>query len=212
VEVLAGTRRPSSGKIWLGERDLSRAGARRTRTAGVAHIPEDRREAGLVLNYSVADNMILGHQRDAEFARNGFVLRLGAVWNWAARLIRRFDVRTPSPATPARALSGGNQQKVIVARELSSGPKVLLASQPTRGVDIGAIEFIHQQLIAQRDAGAAILLVSAELDEIRSLSDRIAVMYEGRIVDIVPPDTSEERLGLLMTGGQQVPANAGESA
>jgi simple sugar transport system ATP-binding protein len=156
--------------------------------------------------------MILGHQRDAQFARNGFVLRLGAVWNWAARLIRRFDVRTPSPATPARALSGGNQQKVIVARELSSGPKVLLASQPTRGVDIGAIEFIHQQLIAQRDAGAAILLVSAELDEIRSLSDRIAVMYEGRIVDIVPPDTSEERLGLLMTGGQQVPANAGESA
>jgi simple sugar transport system ATP-binding protein len=202
VEVLAGMRRPSGGRIWLADRELTRANARKRRNVGMAHIPEDRREAGLVLNYSIADNMILGRQRNSQFSWRGLVLRLKAVWKWAAQLIRRFDVRTPSAETAARALSGGNQQKVVVAREFSSQPKVLLASQPTRGVDIGAIEFIHRQLIAQRDAGAAILLISAELDEIRSLSDRIAVMYEGRIVDIVPPDTAEERLGLLMTGGR----------
>ena len=135
-------------------------------------------------------------------------LRPGAILAWAKRLIVRYDIRTPSADTPASSLSGGNQQKVIVARELSSAPVVLLASQPTRGVDIGAIEFIHRQLIAQRDAGAAILLVSAELDEIRSLSDRIAVMYEGRIVSIESPDVTEERLGLLMTGGHAEPASA----
>ncbi len=154
-----------------------------------------------MLHYTIKDNLILGHQRDAAFAQNHFVLRLGAILTWAKRLIQSFDIRTPSPDTPASALSGGNQQKVIVARELSSQPVVLLASQPTRGVDIGAIEFIHRQLVAKRDAGAAILLVSAELDEIRSLSDRIAVMYEGRIVSIESPEVPEERLGLLMTGG-----------
>jgi ABC-type uncharacterized transport system ATPase subunit len=203
VEVLAGTRKPTSGHVWLGERELTRTGARKTRSAGMAHIPEDRREAGLVLNYSIADNMILGRQRTSQFSWAGLILRLRNVWSWARQLVARFDVRTPSVETAARALSGGNQQKVVVAREFSSQPKVLLASQPTRGVDIGAIEFIHRQLVAQRDAGAAILLVSAELDEIRSLSDRIAVMYEGRIVDIVQPDTSEERLGVLMTGGHR---------
>ena len=116
------------------------------------------------------------------------------------RLIREFDIRAPGPSALAKALSGGNQQKIIVARELSTQPKVLVASQPTRGVDIGAIEFIHRRLVEQRDAGVAILLVSAELDEIRSLSDRIAVMYEGRIVGIENPDVSTERLGLLMAG------------
>jgi simple sugar transport system ATP-binding protein len=209
VEVLAGMRKPSGGRIWAGERELTRAGARTTRRAGVAHIPEDRREAGLVLNYSIADNMILGRQRTEQFSWRGLVLLLGAVRDWARRLISRFDVRTPSSQTAARALSGGNQQKVVVAREFSSEPKVLLAAQPTRGVDIGAIEFIHRQLVAQRDAGAAILLVSAELDEIRSLADRIAVMYEGRIVDILPPGASEEQLGLLMTGGRTPTAVGG---
>jgi ABC-type uncharacterized transport system ATPase subunit len=117
------------------------------------------------------------------------------------RLVKEFDIRTPSIETSASALSGGNQQKIIVAREMASRPKVLLASQPTRGVDIGAIEFIHRRLVAERDEGTAILLVSAELEEVTSLSDRIAVMYEGRIVSIEPPDAPEERLGLLMTGG-----------
>ena len=201
VEALAGTRKASSGRIWVGEREVTNLGASKTRHAGMGHIPEDRRSVGLVLSYSIADNTILGRQRDEKFTWRGLVLRLRAIFDWAKRLITQFDVRTPSAETPVRSLSGGNQQKVVVARELSTGPKVLLASQPTRGVDIGAIEFIHRQLVAQRDAGAAILLVSAELDEIRSLSDRIAVMYEGRIVSIESPDVAEERLGLLMTGG-----------
>jgi general nucleoside transport system ATP-binding protein len=201
VEVLAGTRQPTGGKVVLGGRDITGLGARATRSAGIAHIPEDRRGAGLVLNYSVADNLILGRQRSPQFAWRGIVLRLGEIAAWAKRLIAEFDIRTQSGDTPARALSGGNQQKVIVAREMASQPRVLLASQPTRGVDIGAIEFIHRRIVAQRDEGAAVLLVSAELDEILSLSDRIAVMYEGRIVSIEPANTPEERLGLLMTGG-----------
>ncbi len=208
VSAIAGTLKPQGGHIWVGDRDVTNIGARATRGAGLAHIPEDRRGSGLVLHYSVKDNLILGHQRDERFARNHFILRSGAILGWAKRLIARFDIRTPSADTPASALSGGNQQKVIVARELSNEPVVLLASQPTRGVDIGAIEFIHRQLVAQRDAGAAILLVSAELDEIRSLSDRIAVMYEGRIVSIESPEVSEERLGLMMTGGHAEHASA----
>jgi general nucleoside transport system ATP-binding protein len=208
VEALAGTRPASGGHVWIGEHEITNAGARAIREAGLAHIPEDRRGAGLVLGYSVADNLIFGRQRSSAFSWDGVVLRLRAILNWARRLIQQFDVRTPSPETPARSLSGGNQQKVIVAREMSSQPKVLLASQPTRGVDIGAIEFIHRRIVAQRDAGAAILLISAELDEIQSLSDRIAVMYEGRIVSFEPPDTPEERLGLLMTGGGQKHAEA----
>jgi simple sugar transport system ATP-binding protein len=129
------------------------------------------------------------------------VLRIGAIKNWARRLVKEFDIRTPSIESAARTLSGGNQQKIIVAREMASRPKVLLAAQPTRGVDIGAIEFIHRRLVAQRDEGTAVLLVSAELDEIRSLSDRILVFYEGRIVSTEPAGAAEERLGLLMTGG-----------
>ena len=201
IQALAGTRPVASGQVRLGDKDVTNAGARQVRLAGVSHIPEDRRGAGLVLNYSVADNTILGRQRQPQFARNGMFLRLGAIADWARRLMKEFDVRAPSIDTPARSLSGGNQQKVIVAREMASDPKVLLASQPTRGVDIGAIEFIHQRLVAERDAGAGIVLVSAELEEIRSLSDRIAVMYEGQIVSFESPETSEERLGLLMTGG-----------
>jgi len=199
--VLAGTRRPTSGRVLLGDREVEHLGAAAIRSAGVSHIPEDRRGAGLVLNYSVADNLILGRQRTPLFSRDGIILRLKAILDWARRLIKEFDIRTPSSTTPARTLSGGNQQKIIVAREMASQPRVLLAAQPTRGVDIGAIEFIHRRLVAQRDEGAAVLLVSAELDEIRSLSDRIAVMYEGQIVSIENADTPEERLGLLMTGG-----------
>jgi len=201
VETLAGTRRSSGGHVFLGDREVSNLSADTIRVAGVSHIPEDRRGAGLVLNYSVADNLILGRQRTAVFAWDGLILRLKAIFNWAQRLIQEFDIRTPSSTTPARTLSGGNQQKIIIAREMATEPRVLLAAQPTRGVDIGAIEFIHRRLIAERDGGAAILLVSAELDEVRSLSDRIAVMYEGRIVSVEPPDAPEERLGLLMTGG-----------
>jgi simple sugar transport system ATP-binding protein len=201
VEVLAGTRHATGGRVMLGDREVENLGAAAIRLAGVSHIPEDRRGAGLVLNYSVADNLILGRQRTRLFSWEGFVLRIKAIFDWARKLIREFDIRTPASTTPARNLSGGNQQKIIVAREMATQPRVMLAAQPTRGVDIGAIEFIHRRLVAERDGGAGVLLVSAELDEIRSLSDRIAVMYEGKIVSIEPSDASEERLGLLMTGG-----------
>jgi len=201
MEVLAGTRHVTGGRVLLGGRDITTYDARTERDAGVAFIPEDRRGTGLVLSFSIAENSILGRERSPTFSWNEFVLKLVAIKEWARRLVKEFDIRTPSIDVAARNLSGGNQQKVIVAREMGSKPKVLLAAQPTRGVDIGAIEFIHRRIVQERDEGTAVLLVSAELDEVRSLSDRIAVMYEGRIVSIEPPDAPEERLGLLMTGG-----------
>ncbi|HKW73178.1 MAG TPA: ABC transporter ATP-binding protein [Candidatus Dormibacteraeota bacterium] len=204
MEVLAGTRKTTGGHVLLGDRDITTYDARTERDAGVAFIPEDRRGTGLVLSFSIAENTILGRERAKAFSWNEFVLKLVAIREWARRLVKEFDVRTPSIDVAARNLSGGNQQKVIVAREMGSKPKLLLAAQPTRGVDIGAIEFIHRRIVQERDEGTAVLLVSAELDEVRSLSDRIAVMYEGRIVSVEPPDTPEERLGLLMTGGGAV--------
>ncbi|HEY7348963.1 MAG TPA: ABC transporter ATP-binding protein [Ktedonobacterales bacterium] len=214
VEVITGLRRATGGKVELGDRDVTNLSARQVRRAGLAHIPEDRRGSGLVLGYSIDNNLILGRQRWTLFSINGILLRFKQIVSWAVRLIREFDIRAPGPTTLVKALSGGNQQKIIVAREMSSEPKVLVASQPTRGVDIGAIEFIHRRLVAQRDAGVAILLVSAELDEIRSLSDRIAVMYEGHIVGVESPEVSEERLGLLMAGAeaQQVGAEVSKQA
>ena len=211
IEVLTGMRKATAGKITITEvkdgqvgqtRDVTAADASQIRTLGLAHIPEDRRESGLVLAESIEDNSILGRQRWTNFSWRTIVLLLKHITRWAAKLISDFDVRTPSATVPIKTLSGGNQQKLIIARELSANPVVLVAAQPTRGVDIGAIEFIHRQLIEQRDAGKAVLLVSAELDEIRSLSDRIAVMYEGNVVDIVSPQATEEQLGILMTGGQ----------
>ncbi|MGH7762602.1 MAG: ABC transporter ATP-binding protein [Candidatus Dormibacteraceae bacterium] len=201
MEVLAGTRRSTGGRVFLGDKDVTTFDALTEREAGIAFIPEDRRGTGLVLSFSVAENSILGRERAPTFSWREFVLRLVAIREWARKLVKEFDIRTPSIDTAVRNLSGGNQQKVIVAREMGSNPRVLLAAQPTRGVDIGAIEFIHQQIVAERDQGAAVLLVSAELDEVRSLSDRIAVIYEGKIVSIEPGDAPEERLGLLMTGG-----------
>jgi ABC-type uncharacterized transport system ATPase subunit len=211
VEVITGMRKPTSGKMTITQvqdgvagkaQDITGMNASKERLAGVAHIPEDRRGSGLVLTDSIEDNMILGRQGWQQFSSGGIVLQLNNISRWAKKLIAEFDVRTPSAKVPARSLSGGNQQKIIIAREISSDPVVLIASQPTRGVDIGAIEFIHRRIIEQRDAGKAVLLVSAELDEIRSLSDRIAVMYEGNIVDTVSPDATEEQLGILMTGGK----------
>ena len=210
IETVVGMRKVTSGQITLtclvpGQpdkvSDITALGAKAVREAGVAHIPEDRRGSGLVLSDSIEDNMILGRQTSPQFSRGGFVLSLRAIAGWAKKLVGEFDVRTASAESAAGSLSGGNQQKIIIARELSSDPAMLVAAQPTRGVDIGAIEFIHRRLIEQRDAGKAILLISAELEEIRSLSDRIAVMYEGKIVDIVSPETTEEQLGILMTGG-----------
>ncbi len=170
--------------------DITHLNANAERLIGVSHIPEDRRESGLVLTESIADNMILGRQHWPQFNLAGFVLWPRKIIEWAKRLVLEYDVRTSSIDATVRSLSGGNQQKVIIAREFSVDPMLLVASQPTRGVDIGAIEFIHRRIIEQRDAGKAVLLISAELDEIRSLSDRIAVMYEGQIVDVVSPDAT----------------------
>ena len=215
VEVLTGMRKPTGGQITITPvtdgnvvgtpRDITALGAHGVRMAGMSHIPEDRRNSGLVITESIEANSVLGRQRWSNFSWRGMVLRFKQITLWASQLIHDFDVRTPSAVAAMRTLSGGNQQKLIIARELGLDPLVLIAAQPTRGVDIGAIEFIHRQLIAQRDAGKAVLLVSAELDEIRSLSDCIAVMYEGKIVDIVKPDATEEQLGILMTGGQYDP-------
>jgi ABC-type uncharacterized transport system ATPase subunit len=200
VEAIAGLRPASAGRILLAGRDLTRSSVRERGDAGLSHIPEDRHERGLLLEFSVADNLILGQQH--HFTRRGLIDR-ERVARHARDLISAFDVRPSDPSLPARALSGGNQQKVVIAREMGGDRKfhVLLASQPTRGVDVGAIEFIHQRLRDARAAGKGILLVSADLNEVLALSDRIAVMYGGRVVAIVPGSTATaERLGSYMTG------------
>jgi simple sugar transport system ATP-binding protein len=169
---------------------------------GIAHIPEDRHRRGLLLPFDLASNSILGVHRDSPIS-GPLLLDNTVIVDRAKKLVREYDVRPPNIELPARALSGGNQQKLIVAREFDINPKLLLVAQPTRGVDIGATEFIHRKLIELRDSGAAVLLISAELDEVLSLSDRILVIYEGRIVGEVDPKTvGEEEIGLMMTGGQ----------
>jgi general nucleoside transport system ATP-binding protein len=203
IEILAGLRRASGGGVALDGREIGGLSARRVKELGIAHIPEDRHARGLLLDFDLAANAILGvHYRPP--AATGFgLLDEAAVAEKAARLIRDFDVRPPNAALPARALSGGNQQKLIIGREFDLPPKLLLVSQPTRGVDIGAIEFIHRKLIGLRDAGVAVLLVSAELEEVLSLSDRVLVMYQGKIVGETDPlRVTQEEIGLMMTGGR----------
>ena len=201
VEALTGIRSVESGRFTIEGRDATHMGPRRIHSLGVAHIPEDREKDGFVGTYSVADNLVLTSYFEEPFARRG-IRQWGAVEERARTLVEAFDVRTPGIATKVKSLSGGNKQKVIVARELSDQNDLVIASQPTRGVDVGSIEFIHNQLVATRDGGAAILLVSAELDEIFGLADRIAVMYEGRIVATLDAATAtREQVGLLMAGG-----------
>jgi simple sugar transport system ATP-binding protein len=203
IEAIAGLRPVSSGSVLLGERDLTRASVRERTDAGLAHIPEDRHRRGLVLDFPVADNLILGLQH--RFSRGGGLDRAG-IDAQAARQIGEFDIRPPNAQQPARALSGGNQQKIVIAREMGRTYRVLLAAQPTRGVDVGAIEFIHERLRAARAEGKAILLVSAELPEILALADRIGVMYRGRFAAILTrEEATVERLGALMTGASGVP-------
>ena len=205
IEAIAGLRSLAGGQIILGGRDLTPIGVRGSGDAGLSHIPEDRHERGLVLDYSVADNLILGMQH--RFARGAIAtLDKARVASNADEKIRLFDIRPADPALPARALSGGNQQKIVIAREMGRDFQVLLAAQPTRGVDVGAIEFIHSQLRAARDAGKAVLLVSADLPEVLALSDRVAVMYEGRLVVTLPRhEASAETLGPYMTGATRGP-------
>jgi ABC-type uncharacterized transport system ATPase subunit len=205
IEALAGLVDPAtvSGEVSFEGQEIARAGARARRELGIAHIPEDRHRRGLLLEFDLAENSILGvHYRKPAVAAGGIMLDQAAIRRRAVAIIGAFDVRPPDPDLPARALSGGNQQKLIIGREFDLRPRLLLVSQPTRGVDIGAIEFIHRQLVALRDAGCAVLLVSAELEEVVSLSDRLLVIHKGRIVGEVDPKVATvEAIGLLMTRG-----------
>ena len=198
-EALMGLR-PSTGSVLLDGTDLSHASTRDRLRAGIGYVPEDRSEDGLVGDFSVADNLDPRRLRPAavRLRHRAEPGRHPGVGGHAAS--QEYDVRTTSVQTPAGTLSGGNQQKVVVAREMGRDVKLLLVSQPTRGLDVGSIEFVHKRLVAQRDAGAAVLIVSSELDEIYALADRIAVMYEGQIVAFCPPTIPEQELGLLMAG------------
>ena len=199
-EALMGLLPTVAGSVTLNGRDLTRASPRARLRAGVAYVPEDRKEDGLVGSFSVAENLILDTYNRPPFA-SGVNLNLPAIRANATALIEEFDVRTGSPATPAGTLSGGNQQKVILAREVGREHKVLIASQPTRGLDVGSIEFVHRRIVEQRDHGVAVIIVSSELDEIYALADRIAVMYEGKITGFRDPDVPAAELGRLMAGG-----------
>lgn len=201
VEVITGLRKATGGSVLLKGKDVTNAQTRKIIESGVSHIPEDRHKRGLVLDHSLAENSVLGSHREAPYSKNG-VMNYDAVHKHCLELIEEFDVRTPNENVPAKSLSGGNQQKLIVARELVREPELLIASQPTRGVDVGAIEFIHKRLVAERDKDKAVLLVSLELDEVMSLADRIAVVYDGAVVGIVPgPEATEKELGIMMAGG-----------
>lgn len=202
AEALLALRSVKSGRVFVGEVDVTPAGVRSVLEAGVGYIPEDRKKDGLVAEFTVAENLMLDGSFGEPFAR-GLALDLKFRERRAAELVSEYDIRTPSTENQVSKLSGGNQQKVVLARELSRQTRVLIASQPTRGVDVGSIEFIHEKLIQERSEGRAILLISSELDEIVALSDRIAVMYRGNIVAVVSPDTARATLGKLMAGVTQ---------
>jgi simple sugar transport system ATP-binding protein len=201
VEAITGLRIPSAGHIRVGGRDIGGAGVRGALSAGIGHIAEDRQRRGLILDFTLAENLALREYRRPPLSRFG-LLSPKRMERQAEPLLQQYDVRGGRPDTTAGSLSGGNQQKVVIARELAEEPQVTLAAQPTRGLDVGAIEFVHKRLLEQRDAGRGVLLVSLELEEIRSLSDRVLVIYEGRIVAEFAPDVSDEELGVAMLGGK----------
>lgn len=204
ISAITGLEKLSKGKITLGDKDITKTSIRNRYKIGMSHIPEDRHKHGLVLDYSLEDNMVLQRYWQPEFQRNGFIRR-HAVRTYAEGLIKKFDIRSgQGPITITRGMSGGNQQKAIIAREIDKEHKLLIAVQPTRGLDVGAIEFIHKQLVATRDAGKAVLLMSLEMDEVMDVSDRILVMYEGEIVgELDPKETTVEELGLYMSGAKR---------
>jgi simple sugar transport system ATP-binding protein len=210
IEALAGLIPASqvSGAMEFAGRDVTRTTTRERYELGIAHVPEDRHRRGLLLDFDLAENSILGlHYRKPAVSVSP-LLDIAGIRGRAEEIIRDFDVRPANPDLPARSLSGGNQQKLIIGREFGLRPKLMLVSQPTRGVDIGAIEFIHRKLVALRDEGCAILLVSAELEEVTSLADRLLVIYHGRIVgEVDPRTTSHEEIGLMMTGGRKETMN-----
>ena len=207
VDAITGIRAPDAGVIEIEGHDIAGLGVRAATEAGVAHIAEDRHTRGLVLPFTLTENLAMREYRKPAFSSRGW-LRLRHWRQLAERLLGEYDVRGGGPDAYAASLSGGNQQKVCIAREIASDPKLLVAHQPTRGLDVGAIEFVHRRLVAERDKGRAVLLVSLEYEEVRSLADRIVVIYEGQIVGEFPPDASEEQLGIAMIGGQPRAAEA----
>ena len=205
VYGISGLESVSGGTVTMCGQDITNAPIRRRSVLGMSHIPEDRHKHGLVLDYTLEDNMILQRYFEPEFTNKLGFLRRKNIRSYAERLIDQYDVRSgQGPVTVARSMSGGNQQKAIIAREIDKNPQLLIAVQPTRGLDVGAIEYIHKQIVAQRDAGKAVLLVSLELDEVMTVSDRILVMYEGEIVgELDPKKTTVEELGLYMAGAKK---------
>lgn len=201
VQAITGLSKASAGEILVNGKEITNLTPGEVTESGVSYIPEDRHKRGLVLNYSLAENSILGSHHNKRF-RKGIGLNYQIIREYCRKLINEYDVRTPSEKVFAKSLSGGNQQKLIVAREIDRDPSLCIASQPTRGLDVGAIEFVHKKLIELRDDGKAVLLVSLELDEVMDLSDRIAVMYDGKIVGILDAkDATEKKLGIMMAGG-----------
>ena len=204
VETLMGLRDATAGKILLNGSDITSASSNERIRAGISHIPEDRHKRGLVPDFTVMENLILGSHKEPVFIKWGMTLDLDQAKDHAKGLVEDYSIRTPGVETPASHLSGGTQQRVIVAREFSREPRLIVAAQPTRGLDVGATEYVRMKLLEMRDRGCAVLLVSADLDEIWALSDRIAVIYEGRIVAVkTPGETNETELGLLMAGGRR---------
>lgn len=199
AEVVLGIREATSGKVLFADKDMTTASVRKRLDAGLGFVPEDRSTDGMISSMSISENLILNQYHRAPFAKKG-VMSPGTITRNARERAEEFDIRLTDVSDPISTLSGGNQQKAVVAREMSQDLNILVVNQPTRGVDVGSIEFIHKRIVSERDKGVAILLVSSELDEIVGLSDRIAVMYRGRILGIVPPDTSREALGLMMAG------------
>jgi simple sugar transport system ATP-binding protein len=199
AEVLLGLKKPTSGTVTLGDIDLTHKSVKQTLSTGVGYIPEDRNTDGLVGDFTLPENLVLDQSDVSPFAK-WLNLNFPAINSNAINLIKRFDIRAGSAHSTASQLSGGNQQKVVVARDLSRDLKLLVAAQPTRGVDVGSIEFIHQQIVDERDKGTPVVVISTELDEVSALADRIAVMFHGKIIGIVPGNTERNILGLMMAG------------
>src|SRR5699024_8610705 len=196
-------KKTESGSIYLNDEPIANLPPRKITEKGLAHIPQDRQKFGLVLDFPVNENVVLQTYYKPPYSKNN-ILKYDKINEFAERIIDEYDVRTPSIHTKTSALSGGNQQKVIIGREVNRSPDLLIAAQPTRGLDVGAIEFIHKKLVEERDKGRAVLLLSFELDEIMNVSDRIAVIFDGKIVaDLKPEDTDEQELGLLMAGSKR---------
>ncbi|WP_040210357.1 ABC transporter ATP-binding protein, partial [Clostridium polynesiense] len=212
IEAIAGLRKSLQGEVYLNGKNITNKTPREIIETGLGHIAEDRHKRGLILDFSLVENSVLGYHYKAPFAK-GIMMDYQKVREWSKKLIKNYDCRTPNEDVNAAALSGGNQQKIIVAREIEKDPEVIIAAQPTRGLDVGAIEYIHKRLVEERDRGRGVLLVSLELDEVLSLADRIAVIYDGEIVDVLKrEDATEQKLGILMAGGSlKKSENGGEA-